>query len=209
MPRWRYIKATGAEPFQARDLRRTWKTLAGGAGLSKEIRDRLQNHSEGGVSAKHYDRWSYLPEKRAAMDAWDSWLRRTLQAPENGKSGALGSVCDQSIEEAALRRLAAEMGSRSWRAAPQVPDKTIWIGAAVAAAFGVDCADRGRLNSLIAGLAWRGVIERRLERIASRRTKVAVYVWGGSTSSAGEDVPLEPTAVDLAQLPLPLQGPLK
>jgi len=28
-----------------RDLRRTWKTLAGMAGLSKEIRDRIQNHA--------------------------------------------------------------------------------------------------------------------------------------------------------------------
>jgi integrase len=174
----RYIKETGAEPFQARDLRRTWKTLAGSAGLSKEIRDRLQNHSEGGVSAKHYDRWSYLPEKRAAVDAWDSWLQRTLQAPENGKSRAL------SVDEVTLSRLAAHMGARSWRAVPQVPDKATWIGAAVAVAFDIGLADRGRLNSLIAGLAWRGIIERRLERIASRRTSVAVYVWSSANGAS-------------------------
>src|SRR5262249_21078809 len=50
-----------------RDLRRTWKTLAGKAGLSKEIRDRIQNHALQDVSSKSYDRWSYMPEKRAAM----------------------------------------------------------------------------------------------------------------------------------------------
>ena len=47
-----------------RDLRRTWKTLAGKAGLSKEIRDRLQNHTLQDVSSKNYDRWKYMPEKR-------------------------------------------------------------------------------------------------------------------------------------------------
>ncbi|HET9159858.1 MAG TPA: integrase family protein, partial [Caulobacteraceae bacterium] len=39
-----------------RDLRRTWKTLAGKAGVSKEIRDRLQNHTLQDVSSKSYDR---------------------------------------------------------------------------------------------------------------------------------------------------------
>ena len=50
-----------------RDLRRTWKTLAGKAGVSKEIRDRLQNHTLQDVSSKSYDRWNYMPEKRAGM----------------------------------------------------------------------------------------------------------------------------------------------
>ena len=57
-----------------RDLRRTWKTLAGKAGLSKEIRDRLQNHALHDVSSKSYDRWNYMPEKRAAMARWDKFV---------------------------------------------------------------------------------------------------------------------------------------
>jgi integrase len=36
-----------------RDLRRTWKTLAGQAGISKEIRDRIQNHALHDVSSKN------------------------------------------------------------------------------------------------------------------------------------------------------------
>jgi hypothetical protein len=44
-------------------LRRTWKTLAGNAGISKEMRDRLQNHSKGDVSSRHYDRYDYLVER--------------------------------------------------------------------------------------------------------------------------------------------------
>jgi len=37
-----------------RDLRRTWKTLAGKAGVPKEIRDRIQNHALQDVSSKSY-----------------------------------------------------------------------------------------------------------------------------------------------------------
>jgi len=65
-----------------RDLRRTWKTLAGKAGLSKDIRDRLQNHSMQDVSSRHYDRWDYMPEKRAAMKLWNEFLTKLLPPPE-------------------------------------------------------------------------------------------------------------------------------
>ena len=61
-----------------RDLRRTWKTLAGKAGVSKEIRDRIQNHALHDVSSKNYDRWNYMPEKRAGMARWDRFVRALL-----------------------------------------------------------------------------------------------------------------------------------
>lgn len=72
----RYAKAAGVEPFTGRDLRRTWKTLAGEAGLTKVERDLLQNHTEGDVSSRHYDRWSYMPEKRAAVEKWQAWVEK-------------------------------------------------------------------------------------------------------------------------------------
>ncbi|MGP0093756.1 MAG: tyrosine-type recombinase/integrase [Xanthobacteraceae bacterium] len=62
-----------------RDLRRTWKTLAGKAGVSKEIRDRLQNHTLQDVSSKSYDRWNYMPEKRAGMEKWNSFVTNLLR----------------------------------------------------------------------------------------------------------------------------------
>ena len=75
---WRQ-RDRGVIPYATnRDLRRTFKTLAGKAGLSKEIRDRLQNHALQDVSSKSYDRWNYMPEKRAAMKKWDAYLRRLL-----------------------------------------------------------------------------------------------------------------------------------
>jgi integrase len=61
-----------------RDLRRTWKTLAGMAGVPKEIRDRIQNHALQDVSSKSYDRWTYMPEKHAGMAKWDKFVRRLL-----------------------------------------------------------------------------------------------------------------------------------
>jgi integrase len=61
-----------------RDLRRTWKTLAGQAGVAKEIRDRIQNHALQDVSSKSYDRWTYMPEKRIGMAKWDEFVRSLL-----------------------------------------------------------------------------------------------------------------------------------
>jgi integrase len=61
-----------------RDLRRTWKTLAGKAGVPKEIRDRIQNHALQDVSSRSYDRWNYMREKRAGMIKWDHFIRSML-----------------------------------------------------------------------------------------------------------------------------------
>lgn len=72
-----------------RDLRRTWKTLAGKAGLSKEIRDRLQNHTLQDVSSKSYDRWNYMPEKRAAMKKWNAFARSLLSKKRSKSTPAL------------------------------------------------------------------------------------------------------------------------
>jgi hypothetical protein len=63
--------------------RRRQKTLAGKAGVSKEIRDRLQNHALQDVSSKNYDRWNYMPEKRAGMAKWDRFVRAILKKKGN------------------------------------------------------------------------------------------------------------------------------
>ena len=72
--RFTKIKSNNFEPFTPRDLRRTCKTRMGELGLSKEIRDRINNHALGDVSSKHYDRYDYLPEKQKALDAWGKRL---------------------------------------------------------------------------------------------------------------------------------------
>jgi integrase len=80
---WRQ-RDRGVVPYATnRDLRRTFKTLAGKAGVSKEIRDRLQNHALQDVSSKNYDRWNYMPEKRAGMAKWDRFVRAILKKKGN------------------------------------------------------------------------------------------------------------------------------
>jgi len=61
-----------------RGLGRTWKTMAGGAGLGLDIRNRIQGHALQDVGSRHYDRHSYLEEKRAALLTWDGELRARL-----------------------------------------------------------------------------------------------------------------------------------
>lgn len=74
-----YATETATERFTPRDLRRTWKTLAGRAGISKEMRDRLQNHmKKSDVSTRHYDRYDYLTERRAAMKEWNAFMQQIL-----------------------------------------------------------------------------------------------------------------------------------
>lgn len=74
----KYCTRNNVEKFSPRDLRRTWKTLAGSAGISKDDRDRLQNHKRSDVSSKHYDRYEYLNEKRAAVEIWARWFEENV-----------------------------------------------------------------------------------------------------------------------------------
>lgn len=63
------------EPFNLRDIRRTVETMLAGMGVSRETRAQLLSHGLGGVQAVHYDRHSYMDEKRAALRAWEAHLK--------------------------------------------------------------------------------------------------------------------------------------
>jgi integrase len=65
-------------PWEGRDLRRTWKTLAGEVGLPLDIRNRIQGHGLQDIGSKHYDRHNYLSEKRAAMLRWERALEARM-----------------------------------------------------------------------------------------------------------------------------------
>ena len=58
--------------------RKLFGPFAGKAGVSKEIRDGIQNHALQDVSSKSYDRWSYMPEKRAGMEQWNTFVTALL-----------------------------------------------------------------------------------------------------------------------------------
>lgn len=74
LARWRARPDVDVPAFQPRDLRRTWKSRAHDAGVDRFTRDLIQQHAQGDTGSKHYDRATYLPQMRAAMDAWNEWL---------------------------------------------------------------------------------------------------------------------------------------
>lgn len=69
-------------PFQARDLRRTWKSRMGdGAGIDRFTRDLLQQHARADTGGRHYDHSDYLPQMREAMKKWGKWLEKNVVLP--------------------------------------------------------------------------------------------------------------------------------
>ncbi|MDE2271777.1 MAG: hypothetical protein KGJ94_07315 [Xanthomonadaceae bacterium] len=60
--------------FTPGDLRRTVETRLAEAGISRDIRARLQSHGLSGVQERHYDRHDYLPETRAALETLHTLL---------------------------------------------------------------------------------------------------------------------------------------
>jgi len=69
--------------FVPRDIRRTVKTYMGKAGISKELRDRIQGHAMTDVSSKHYDRYDYLKEKRHGLKVWNDYLDLIINPRKN------------------------------------------------------------------------------------------------------------------------------
>ena len=70
--------------FQLRDLRRTCETQMAALGVSSDVRAQLQSHGLGGIQQRHYDKHSYMPEKKRTLERW----RGHLQALKAGKHGA-------------------------------------------------------------------------------------------------------------------------
>lgn len=80
LARWR--PTVGAEYFQPRDLRRTWKSRTHDAGVDRYTRDLIQQHAMGDTGSRHYDRADYMAQKRDAMAKWNAWLENCLQSAD-------------------------------------------------------------------------------------------------------------------------------
>lgn len=74
-----------ARKFSWLDVRATVETLLASQNISKEVRAWLLSHGRGDVQSKHYDRYSYLPEKRVALEQWGCYLDR-LKAGDDSAS---------------------------------------------------------------------------------------------------------------------------
>ena len=78
----KFVQSSGMESFSPRDVRRTFKTVAGSLGISLELRNRLQGHALTDVGSVHNDRYDYLAEKRTAMQAWIDGLSEIVRMKE-------------------------------------------------------------------------------------------------------------------------------
>ncbi|QFZ87585.1 integrase [Variovorax paradoxus] len=69
--------AAGLKDFQAKRIRSGVETLLAKAGVSVEIRGRLQSHGISGVQARHYDGHDYMEEQRAALETLYALVTRS------------------------------------------------------------------------------------------------------------------------------------
>ncbi len=60
------------------DLRRTCGTAITRLGFGRHVMDRVLNHVKRSNIGAVYDRYEYLPEKRAALTAWSAEIQRLL-----------------------------------------------------------------------------------------------------------------------------------
>lgn len=85
-----YCRISGMRSWVPKDIRRTVKTRMGEVGIAKLYRDMVQNHIQNDVSTKHYDRYDYLPEKRAALEKWCMRLETEVKTPPTSPNPAPG-----------------------------------------------------------------------------------------------------------------------
>ena len=74
--------AAGVTGWTLHDLRRTYRSTHGQIGTPREIAERLINHAAGVTTDVElvYDIWTYLPQMRTAVEAYEAHLRTLLAA---------------------------------------------------------------------------------------------------------------------------------
>lgn len=81
MANWAKSAGKEIDDFKIKRIRSGVETLLAGAGVSMEIRGRLQSHGIHGVQATHYDAHDYLPEKAKAL----ATLHRLIEGTKTAK----------------------------------------------------------------------------------------------------------------------------
>ena len=74
------------EPWRLHDLRRTAASGMARLGVPVHVIEAVLNHRSGQISgvAAVYNRHSYLPEKRRALEAWASFTLSLMEAHKHG-----------------------------------------------------------------------------------------------------------------------------
>jgi hypothetical protein len=76
---------TPIEEFSFKDIRRSCETLLASIGVSRDLRSHVLSHGRTGVQAKHYDRWTYLEEKRQVLQMWAQHMRGIIAGSDRGE----------------------------------------------------------------------------------------------------------------------------
>lgn len=84
--------AAGIESFAAKRIRSGVETLLTEAGISKEVRGRLQSHGVSGVQDRHYNAYEYLAEKTSALQTLFGTLNVHPARKSNNLSAAKGEL---------------------------------------------------------------------------------------------------------------------
>jgi integrase len=78
----------GIKSFTLKDIRRTCETMLASQGIPRDLRAHLLSHGRSGVQETHYDKYSYLQEKKEALFKWERYLDHVLSEKNEINSGA-------------------------------------------------------------------------------------------------------------------------
>ena len=103
--------------YRPGDVRRTVETRLQALGVSRDERAQLLSHGRtSGVQGKHYERYDYLDEKRAALALWENELARVLKVRRLSKS--------RPVDSSPRRRVARTPASKQASASLPAPGNT-------------------------------------------------------------------------------------
>ena len=94
----RLDRLSGVRDWRLHDFRRTAVTWMAGAGFPPHVADRLLNHVEGAIRgvAAVYQRGEFLPERKAALEAWAGHVlacaARKAEASTPAEPSAAGAI---------------------------------------------------------------------------------------------------------------------
>ncbi len=77
----RLDRYSGVKNWRGHDLRRCMRTGMAELGVPEIVAERVLNHSEGNVLVRTYNRYSYLDEKRDALERWAGHVRDIVSPP--------------------------------------------------------------------------------------------------------------------------------
>ena len=88
--------------YRPGDIRRTVETRLQALGVSRDVRAQLLSHGRtSGVQARHYERYDFLPEKRAALQLWEEHLASVVagKAMNSARSKTTTAAVGAALEE--------------------------------------------------------------------------------------------------------------